>query len=117
MQEFSEVYGAVAMYPQGGIELQNFVLHSIQPQPKIEFPRYPGAGKDVAKSAYKGERSAYWEAYGGFHPTPIVDRDSLKPENVLEGPAIVEGRDTTVVLEPGAKLTVDPYLNFIIEKV
>ncbi|MBI1878824.1 MAG: hydantoinase/oxoprolinase family protein [Chloroflexi bacterium] len=116
IQEFSDVYGAVAMYPQGGIEVQNFVLHSILPQPKIELPRYPAAGKNVSKNAHKGERQVYWEACGGYHLTPILDRAELKPENIVEGPAIVEGKDTNVVLHPGAKLTVDPYLNFLIEK-
>lgn len=116
MQEFSDVYGAVAMYPQGGIELQNFILHTILPQPKLELPQYPAAGKDVAKSAVKGERPAYWEACGGYRPTPILDRAALRPRNILEGPAIIEGQDTSVVLEPGARLTVDSYLNFVIER-
>jgi N-methylhydantoinase A/acetophenone carboxylase len=116
-QEFSDMYGSVAMYPQGGIEIQNFILHSILPQPKIELPHYPLAGEKVSKSAHKGERPAYWEECGGYRPTPILDRAELKPQNIIEGPAIIEGKDTSVVLHPGTKLTVDRYLNFLIEKI
>ena len=116
-QEFRDVYGAVAMYPLGGIEIQNFVLHSILPQPKIELPKYPLAGEKVFKSALKGERPVYWEECGGYRPTPILDQTELRPQNIVEGPAVIEGKDTNVVLHPGAKLTVDPYLNFLIEKI
>ena len=71
----------------------------------------------VSKSAYKAERPVYWDECGGYRPTPILDRAGLKPQNIVEGPAIIEGKDTSVVLQPGAKLTVDPYLNFLIEKM
>jgi N-methylhydantoinase A/acetophenone carboxylase len=116
-QEFSDMYGSVAMYPQGGIEIQNFILHSILPQPKIELPQYPLAGEKVSKGTHKGERQVYWEECGGYRPTPILDRAELKPQNIIEGPAIIEGKDTSVVLHPGTKLMVDRYLNFLIEKM
>ncbi|MBW2119927.1 MAG: hydantoinase/oxoprolinase family protein, partial [Deltaproteobacteria bacterium] len=116
-KEFNDVYGAAAMYPEGGIEIRNFILHCILPQHKIELPKYPMAGERVSKSAYKGKRMAYWEEYGGHRKTPIYDQSEMKPGNILEGPAIIEGKDTNVVLEPAARLTVDKYLNYLIEKM
>jgi N-methylhydantoinase A/oxoprolinase/acetone carboxylase beta subunit len=104
------------MFPEGGIEIRNFILHSVLPQRKIELPRYPMAGKKVSKNAYKEERMAYWEDRRGFRKTPVLDQGKLKPRNVIDGPAIVECKDTNVVLEPGSKITVDKYLNLIIEK-
>jgi N-methylhydantoinase A/oxoprolinase/acetone carboxylase beta subunit len=115
--EFVDVYGSVAVYPEGGIEVLNFVLHCSIPQHKIELPTYPLAGEKISKTACKGERPVYWEEYGHYRLTPILDQNELKPQNIIEGPAIVEGRDTSVVLDPGVKLTVDKYLNFLIEKM
>lgn len=115
--EFVDVYGSVAVYPEGGIEVQNFVLHCSIPQHKITLPTYPPAGEKISKAACKDERLVYWEEFGDYRLTPILDQNELKPQNIVEGPAIVEGRDTNVVLVPGARLTVDKYLNFFIEKI
>jgi N-methylhydantoinase A/acetophenone carboxylase len=116
-QEFNGVYGSTAMFPEGGIEIRNFILHCILPQHKIELPSYPMAGEKVSKDAYKEERMAYWDEHRGFGKTPVLDQSKLKPGNVIDGPAIVECKDTNVVLEPGSKITVDQYLNVIIEKI
>ncbi|UCF55881.1 MAG: hydantoinase/oxoprolinase family protein, partial [Deltaproteobacteria bacterium] len=116
-KEFIEFYGSAAMYPEGGIEIRNFILHCILPQHKIELPTYPMAGERVSKGAYRGERMAYWEEYGGYRQTPILDQTEIKPGNLVEGPTIIECKDTNVVLEPGTKLVVDQYLNLLIEKI
>ena len=116
-KEFRDFYGSAAMYPEGGVEIRNFILHAVLPQHDIELPTYAMAGERVSKSAYKEERMAFWEEYGGYRRTPILDQAEIKPGNRLEGPAIVECKDTNVVLEPGARLAVDKYLNFVIEKM
>ncbi len=116
-KEFEDVYGRAALYPEGGIEIRNFILHCILPQHKIELPTYPMAGEKVSKTADKGRRSVYWEAYGEFRGTQVLEQGQLRPGNIIEGPTIVEGKDTNIVLEPGAQITVDRYLNLLIEKI
>ncbi len=116
-KEFNDFYGSAAMYPEGGVEIRNFILHSILPQHEIELPTYPRSGEKVSEMAHRGNRMAYWEEYGGYRRTPILDQTQMKPGNRLEGPAIIECKDTNVVLEPGTKLVVDKYLNFLIEKI
>lgn len=116
-KEFEDVYGRAALYPEGGIEIRNFILHCILPQHKIELPTYLMAGEKVSKTAHKGKRAVYWEAYGEFRNTRVLEQGQLKPGNIIEGPSIVEGKDTNIVLEPGAKITVDKYLNLLIEKI
>jgi N-methylhydantoinase A/oxoprolinase/acetone carboxylase beta subunit len=117
LKEFSEIYDPLAMYPEGGIEIQGFILQSLLPRHKIELPTYPFADKKISKQAIKGERMAYWEEYKRFHKTPVIDQMYLKPGNIIDGPAIIESESTTVVLNPSAKITVDPYLNLQIEKM
>ncbi len=51
----------------------------------------------------------------GWHETPVYRRDQL-PENAsFIGPAIVEQMDTTVVIEPGDRVTQDRDGNLIVE--
>jgi N-methylhydantoinase A/oxoprolinase/acetone carboxylase beta subunit len=38
----------------------------------------------------------------------------LRPGHRIQGPAIVEEEKTTVVLPPGAELTVDAHENFLV---
>jgi N-methylhydantoinase A len=65
-------------------------------------------------AALKRKRRAYFKDLGGFVETSCYDGDKLRPGNVIAGPAIVEEKDTTVVLPPGAELKVDAFDNYMI---
>ncbi len=52
---------------------------------------------------------------GGWRETPIYRRGQLPPGATLTGPAIVEQLDTTIVIEPGDKVSVDALGNLMIE--
>jgi N-methylhydantoinase A len=71
-----------------------------------------GPGPDSSNAALRTE-SVY---FGGWKETPVYDRSGLRPSNVVEGPAIVEQDDTTTVIEPGYRGTVDRYGNILIEE-
>ena len=43
--------------------------------------------------------------------TPVYDRDALRAGTRLDGPAIVEQLDSTIVVPPGVTAEVDPHLN------
>jgi N-methylhydantoinase A len=51
----------------------------------------------------------------GFAPCAVYNRYSLKPGMVVEGPAVVEERESTTVIGPRARGTVDRYLNLVID--
>jgi len=51
---------------------------------------------------------------GGWLETPIYRRSQLPPGKMLEGPAIIEQLDTTIVVEPGDHLAADPLGNLIL---
>ncbi|MGI9334042.1 MAG: hydantoinase/oxoprolinase family protein, partial [Gammaproteobacteria bacterium] len=46
--------------------------------------------------------------------TPVYRRDDLAPEQIVDGPAIIEQLDSTVIVFPGDRLTVDPWGNLVI---
>ncbi|MFC5134810.1 MULTISPECIES: hydantoinase/oxoprolinase family protein [Haloferacaceae] len=50
-----------------------------------------------------------------YHETRVYDRAHLGPETTFEGPAIVEGSESTVVVHPGQDVTVDEFGTIIIE--
>jgi N-methylhydantoinase A len=60
-----------------------------------------------------GRRSVCFESWTD---TPTYDRDDLLPGHELSGPLIVEQADTTVVIEPGMDVTVDPASNLIVRR-
>ena len=50
----------------------------------------------------------------GWAETPIYRREQLPPGAALDGPAIVEQLDSTIVVEPGDRLEADAQGNLII---
>jgi N-methylhydantoinase A len=46
----------------------------------------------------------------------VHHRSELTPGTSLDGPAIVVQYDTTVVVPPGFRISVDPWLNIVGEK-
>jgi N-methylhydantoinase A/acetophenone carboxylase len=115
-KEYSEAYSPLGVYPEGGIEIENFVLHAIVPQPKYQLQEYEHQGSDPG-AALKGTRPAYWEEYRDFRDTKVYQMEKLRCGNIVRGPAIIESENTTVVLPPNATYTVDKYLNGFIEKI
>jgi N-methylhydantoinase A/oxoprolinase/acetone carboxylase beta subunit len=115
--EYCRVYSRISAYPQGGMDMLNLILRATVDHPKPKLPTYLRA-KDVPDhQALKGKRDAYWVEYGEFRPTPVYDAKSLKHGNNISGAAVIEAENTTIVLPPPLKLSVDKYHNFILEKI
>jgi N-methylhydantoinase A/acetophenone carboxylase len=72
----------------------------------VELPRLHLEGSD-ARGARKGERPVYWPNAKAYQPTPIYGYESLRPGNVIEGPAVVEGEYTTLVVPSAMKFSMD----------
>jgi N-methylhydantoinase A len=51
---------------------------------------------------------------GQWMPTPIYERRQLRAGQVIDGPAVIVQQDTTAVIEPNYRATVDGYSNLII---
>jgi N-methylhydantoinase A len=72
-----------------------------------------GAGQD-ASGAITRKEQVYFD--GEWKETPIYDRGDLRPGNAVAGPAVVVQDDTTTVIEPGYRGTVDSFGNILIEE-
>jgi N-methylhydantoinase A len=63
------------------------------------------ASPDVA-AAIKGPRAVYFPEFGDFKPTTVFDRYAMVAGQAYDGPAIVEERESTLVVGPGGRFEV-----------
>jgi N-methylhydantoinase A len=111
---FDEVYAARYGYAnvKEPVEFVTWKLSAIGGSPRIALAK---ASAKAGASAPKGTRGAYFPEARGYVDTPVYDRDALAAGTRVEGPAIVEERESTTVLPPGSMATVDAYANLIVE--
>jgi N-methylhydantoinase A len=53
--------------------------------------------------------------FGRWHDTPVYQRDDIFPGMRFDGPAIVEQKDTTTVIEPDMTVEVDAHSNLLVK--
>src|SRR5213079_491042 len=113
---FDEVYAARYGYanPREPVEVVTWKLSAVGGSPRIALAK---AQTEDRGRAVKGSRRAYFPEARGYVDTPVYDRYALAAGARLTGPAIVEERESTTVLPPGATASVDEYANLIVEVV
>jgi N-methylhydantoinase A len=72
------------------------------------------AGSADASRAARGRREVMFEG-AGWLPCAVYDRYALAPGAAFGGPALVEERESTCVIGPGAKVTVDAFRNLVVD--
>jgi N-methylhydantoinase A/oxoprolinase/acetone carboxylase beta subunit/N-methylhydantoinase B/oxoprolinase/acetone carboxylase alpha subunit len=65
------------------------------------------------REALIGDRPVWFD--GEWLDTPVLRREILESGTVLEGPAVLEQLDSTILIEPDCHAEVDPFGNVIIE--
>lgn len=80
------------------------------PRPEMSLTGGAGGGAPAAPRS----RRAWFPEAGGFVDTPVIDRAALRPGDRLAGPALVEERESTLVLPPGAGALCDAGLNLVV---
>lgn len=92
--------------------LVNLNVSVIGERPALDLSRLidPAGRKDRAEPV--ATRKVWFD---GWHDTPVYWRDHLPVTVDLQGPAIIEQMDTTIVLDPGARVACDADGNLIVE--
>lgn len=101
-REYARLFGRTI--PGLELECLNWRVRAVGPNPRIELESAP-AGR-YAEAALKGQRPVYFPAAGGFVNCPVYDRYRLAPGVSFPGPAVVEERESTAVIGPGAEVAV-----------
>jgi len=92
------------------IEIVTFAATIVSRTSKPEFCRLPASG---ASPRPRGNRPVRY--VDAVHDTAIFHRDDLAASQSIEGPAIVEEAASATVINPGQRLTVDPYGQLLLE--
>ncbi|MDE0285331.1 MAG: hydantoinase/oxoprolinase family protein [Gammaproteobacteria bacterium] len=106
---YTDLYGAGAAYPEAGRVISSYMIkgeglvHDFAPGPAPMARKDPGGGA-------KGSRQAYFKG-AGFLETPLFDFAKLLPGNEVNGPAIIEADETTIVVPPGYNASLDGFKN------
>ncbi len=97
------------------IEALSWRIASVAPGRDIRMERAGTKdGFTDAAKAVRGAREVMFEG-AGWLPCTVYDRYALAPGAAFEGPALIEERESTCVVGPGARVSVDAFRNLVID--
>ena len=94
------------------VETITWRMSASEPPPRPNI-RFRTAEASTQSRGLKGERPIFLAEEGRFVDCPVFDRYGLEPGATLDGPAIVEERESTVFVGPDARCTIDKHLNLV----
>jgi N-methylhydantoinase A len=95
------------------IEALSWRLACVAPNTDIRIGAHETRRGDAA-GARRGQRQVLFEEHG-WQTCAVYDRYALAQGSTLSGPALIEERESTCVVGPGALITVDEMRNLVIE--
>ena len=110
---FHEVYKSVYEEVPGSLPVEAITwrLRASGPEPKVCASFAVMQAKRTARTA----RRAFFPELRKFVLTPVYDRYALKASDTIQGPAIVEERESTAVIGPHGRAKIDKNLNLVID--
>jgi N-methylhydantoinase A len=112
-QLYAEVYGH---HPPGvPLEVVNLRARLSREGSPISLMSSTAPDRSSGRPTPKGRRALYFRSAGGFVDGDIIDRYGLSPGDAGRGPAVIEERETSVVIGPDAHFRMDEMMNLIIE--
>jgi N-methylhydantoinase A len=100
--------------PDVPLEVINWRVVASGPRPEMNL-KLPRDRAKKGSDARKGSRQAYFPEQGGFVETAIYDRYTLDSGAEFAGPAIVEERESTLIIGARGRARVDERLNVIVD--
>jgi N-methylhydantoinase A len=115
-QLFARAYEQIfsLSYLEEPVEILHWKVDLSGPSPHFDN-RWSMRRRKASGDARKGSRKAYFPEAGGYLDCPVYDRYALAPGVVVEGPALVEERESTCVLGVGDRAQIDDFGNMVAE--
>jgi N-methylhydantoinase A len=110
-EEYRRLYGREG--PDVPLETITWRVEVAAPRPEIPREEAKSDPRPLDE-ARKGEREIYLPESDGFAAVPVYDRYRLDPGAAFEGPAVVEERESTVVVGPESGAEIDHAHNLIV---
>ena len=110
-EEYRRLYGREG--PDVPLEAITWRVEVSAPRPEILQEEWGGDPRSLDE-ARKGKREIYLPEKDGFAAVPVYDRYRLDPGAAFDGPAVVEERESTVIVGPDSRAEVDGSRNLIV---
>ena len=114
LAEYDRVYRVLYQRPGPDVPIEVISWRVVSSGPRPEFI-VRGAEVVAPGAPQKGERPVLFDREIGFVPVPVFDRYALAAGWSVAGPAIVEERESTLVLPPGTRCAVAPDASLVVE--
>ena len=104
--EYKRLYGRTA--EESPVEFVTFKVRASLPKKPFTISKLTTVNRDI-KACIKGSRKAFSITKKDYIPYTVYDRGKLFPEASFDGPAIIEERESTIVLGEDARVRVDEF--------
>jgi N-methylhydantoinase A len=114
-KKYQDLYGVGAGYAKAGIEISEIRIDAVG---KVAKPNLNPKRKSAAnlRAARKGKRQVFFtRPERKLIDTPVFDYQRLGVGSVVRGPAIIELPFTTTLVPPEHKVTLDRYMNLVMQ--
>jgi N-methylhydantoinase A len=106
-EAYEKLYGRT--YPDSEVEFINFKVRASLPERLLQLPKLEVRGKPSLEAAVRGRRQAYSPMAREFIPYTVYDRYQLFPGARFSGPAIIEEKESTLIVGEDGQVTVDDF--------
>jgi N-methylhydantoinase A len=100
--------------PADDVEILNIQLDLVGVRAKPVLQTVPRQGTNP-QAALKGKRLVYSPLAQDYVDTNIYDGNRMMAGSVIEGPAVIEEKATSIVVFPGQRATLNEHLTYVIE--
>ncbi|MCX8111211.1 MAG: hydantoinase/oxoprolinase family protein [Syntrophorhabdaceae bacterium] len=104
---YEKLYGRT--YPDSEVEFINFKIRASLPERLLQLPKLERKEGQSIEDAIKGKRLAYSSMAKDFIPYTVYDRYKLFPGASFMGPAIIEERESTLVVGEDGHVRMDDF--------
>ncbi len=104
---YKKLYGRT--YPESEVEFINFKVRASLPERLLQLPKLEKKQGQTLDLAVKGQRLAYSPIAREFIPYTVYDRYKLSPGDEFQGPAIIEEKESTLIVGEDAHVSTDDF--------
>jgi N-methylhydantoinase A len=104
--EYKRLYGRTSA--ESPVEFVTFKVRASLPKKPFTISKLSNKNRDL-QTCIKGQRQAFSVIKKEYIPFTVYDRSKLFANALFEGPAIIEERESTIVIGEDAKARVDEF--------
>jgi len=97
------------------VQVLSWKLLGAGPLPLVRLAGTAALGDGSPRPRNKGKRLIYAGVEHGLQSWPVYDRNTLTSTSHFDGPAVIEERESTVVVPPGARVWLDGHGTLVID--